>query len=61
LGVAICIVDVLLFSVASTLAPPEKGLVSQYFISAAGVLSVYAMLLVGLGIAKSAAPAQPIL
>jgi hypothetical protein len=61
LGVAICIVDALLFSVASTLAPPEKGLVSQYFISAAGVLSVYAMLLVGLGIAKSAAPAQPIL
>jgi hypothetical protein len=60
-GVAICVVDALLFSVASALAPSEKGLVSQFFISAAGVLSVYAMLLVGLGIAKSAAPADPIL
>jgi hypothetical protein len=61
LGVTICILDALIFSVASALAPPEKGLVSQYFISAAGVLSVYAMLLVGLGIAKSAAPVEPIL
>jgi len=52
-GVAICIVDALLFSIGSPLAPPVKGLVSQFFISAAGVLAVYAMLLVGLEIAKA--------
>lgn len=52
----VCLVDALLFNVASVLtvaeAAQERGIITQFFVNIAGNLAVYVMMLVGLKMAE---------
>jgi hypothetical protein len=56
LSIFVCILNSLLFNIRSSLDDAQRGLVSQFFISAAGNLSIYVMLLVGLKMSDPKTP-----